>query len=203
MSESNEAPVCTFFKKKRNLNIRKTETNIEEKKIKLNKQVNEDSDSNKSDDEDENDDEVKTKQDDTESDNSDTDLAENLKEIKKKFNKKGSHLTQSTKFRKKNDDSDEDELKNKDLVVTFKADKNQKRTGPADMGATATYELDTEFDRDTQATFERAKKINEELKGKSSDDKIYRGANNYQQFYEQRDTAQGIYTYIYDMLIYL
>ena len=51
--------------------------------------------------------------------------------------------------------------------------------------------LDTQFDRDTQATFEKAKKINEELKNQSSDDKIYRGINNYQQFYEQRDTAQG------------
>ena len=30
------------------------------------------------------------------------------------------------------------------------------------MGATATYTLDTEFDKDAQAVFERAKKINEE-----------------------------------------
>ena len=60
-----------------------------------------------------------------------------------------------------------------------------------DMGATATYELDTEFDRDTQATFERAAKLNKELKSQANDDKIYRGINNYQQFYEKKDTAQG------------
>lgn len=54
------------------------------------------------------------------------------------------------------------------------------------MGATATYELDTEFDRDTQAVFEKAKKINEELKNQDNDDKIYRGMNNYQQFYEKK-----------------
>lgn len=59
------------------------------------------------------------------------------------------------------------------------------------MGATATYELDTEFDRDTQAVFEKAKQINDELKSKESNDKVYRGINNYQQFYEKKDTALG------------
>ncbi|CAF1040597.1 unnamed protein product [Rotaria sordida] len=34
------------------------------------------------------------------------------------------------------------------------------------------------------------KKINEELKGKS-DDRIYRGINNYPPFYEKNDIAQG------------
>ena len=37
----------------------------------------------------------------------------------------------------------------------------QQRTGPQDMGATATYELDTEKDKDAQSVFERAQKINE------------------------------------------
>jgi RING finger protein 113A len=59
------------------------------------------------------------------------------------------------------------------------------------MGATATYDLDTPFDRDTQATFERAKQINNQLKDQQHDDKIYRGINNYQIFIEQKDTAQG------------
>ena len=62
------------------------------------------------------------------------------------------------------------------------------------MGATATYELDTAFDRDAQATFERAAILNAEMKGQqkgSVDDKVYRGLANYQQFYEKKDTAQG------------
>ncbi|XP_059058829.1 E3 ubiquitin-protein ligase RNF113A [Achroia grisella] len=56
--------------------------------------------------------------------------------------------------------------------------------------ATATYELDTERDRDAQAIFEKAQKINEELQGQA-DDKIYRGINNYAQYYKKRDTAAG------------
>ena len=51
--------------------------------------------------------------------------------------------------------------------------------------------MDTEFDKDAQAVFERAKKIQEELKSKNDDDKVYRGINNYQQFYEKKDTALG------------
>ncbi|XP_068622276.1 E3 ubiquitin-protein ligase RNF113A [Battus philenor] len=56
--------------------------------------------------------------------------------------------------------------------------------------ATATYELDTERDKDAQAIFEKAKKINEELQGQA-DDKVYRGINNYAQYYKKRDTAAG------------
>lgn len=62
--------------------------------------------------------------------------------------------------------------------------------GPSDLGATATYELDTDKTRDDQAIFERGRKIQEELKGKA-DDKIYRGMNAYAQYYEKKDTAQG------------
>ena len=38
--------------------------------------------------------------------------------------------------------------------------------------ATATYEMDTERDRDAQAIFEKAQKINEELSGQA-DDKVW------------------------------
>ncbi|UJR22434.1 hypothetical protein I4U23_025494 [Adineta vaga] len=82
--------------------------------------------------------------------------------------------------------SDKDKL----LEVKFKSDRQAQAQGPRDMGATATVEIDTDTKIDQQTIFERAKKINEELKGKV-DDKIYRGMNNYQQFYEKRDTAQG------------
>lgn len=39
--------------------------------------------------------------------------------------------------------------------------KKKKPEGPEDMGATATYELDTERDKDAQAIFERSQKIQE------------------------------------------
>lgn len=38
--------------------------------------------------------------------------------------------------------------------------------------------------------FEKKLKVNEELEGKE-DDKIYRGANNYAQYYKPKDTAKG------------
>ena len=138
MSDSNE-PVCTFFKKRRNVqNLRKTENEDEaEKKIKLNteEKLNENDSKSESESDDEKKEEIQE-----DSDNSDTDLAENLKELKRKFNKKGSHLTQSTKIRKREAEEDEEEKTtlSKDLFVGFKANKNQKVRD--DMGATATYE---------------------------------------------------------------
>jgi RING finger protein 113A len=75
--------------------------------------------------------------------------------------------------------------------VTYAANKSAASEAPKDMGATATYELDTELNKDSQAVFERAKKINDELKLKETDDKVYRGMNNYQQFYEAKDTVLG------------
>ncbi|RNA34613.1 RING finger protein 113A-like [Brachionus plicatilis] len=121
-------------------------------------------------------------------DDSDVDVSESLREIKQKSRKHDSNLSQSTKCPKK---ANSDTETRKDLFATFKADTGSKRTGPSDMGATATYDLDTEFDKDNQAVFERARLINQELKAKQVDDKVYRGLNNYQQFYEKKDTAQG------------
>lgn len=81
--------------------------------------------------------------------------------------------------------------------------------GPSDQGATATLvsicflnldiillsiiitqEVDTEVDRDAQALFEKRLEINKELEGKA-DDKVYRGINNYVQYYKPKDTAAG------------
>lgn len=78
-----------------------------------------------------------------------------------------------------------------DLEVDFKSTRSAMPAGPEDLGATATYELDTERDKDAQAIFEKKLQINKELKQKDGDDKIYRGINNYMTFYEKRDTAQG------------
>ncbi|CDW58705.1 zf-C3HC4 2 and zf-CCCH domain containing protein [Trichuris trichiura] len=64
------------------------------------------------------------------------------------------------------------------------------REGPSDMGATWSFEGDTERDRDSQAQFERALKIQEERRGKSEDN-IYRGMNAYGGFYESKGSAVG------------
>jgi RING finger protein 113A len=85
----------------------------------------------------------------------------------------------------------EDQNNKENLIdIKFKSDRQALSLGPKDMGATATVEIDTDTQHDQQTIFERAKQINEKLKGKA-DDKIYRGINNYQQFYEKKDTAQG------------
>ncbi|CAF3289540.1 unnamed protein product [Rotaria socialis] len=90
------------------------------------------------------------------------------------------------------DDDDEDNVSTKEklLDIKFKSNRQTESSAPKDMGATATVEIDTDTQVDQQAIFERAKKINDEQKGKV-DDKIYRGMNNYQQFYEKKDTVQG------------
>ncbi|XP_063228912.1 E3 ubiquitin-protein ligase RNF113A [Bacillus rossius redtenbacheri] len=75
-------------------------------------------------------------------------------------------------------------------TVSYRSRKAAQREGPADMGATAVLETETETSKDAQSIFENALKINKELKGKE-DDGLYRGLNNYTQFYEKRDTAQG------------
>ncbi|KAI0235336.1 Ring finger protein 113A [Lamellibrachia satsuma] len=76
------------------------------------------------------------------------------------------------------------------MVVSYKSTQSAKPEGPGDMGATRTYELDTEHDKDAQAVFERSQQINKELKGKE-DDKVYRGINNYAVYIEKKDTAAG------------
>lgn len=54
------------------------------------------------------------------------------------------------------------------------------------MGATRVFELDTDKDRDAQAVFERAQKLQEELKSGEVSDKIYHGAAGYRQFIKPR-----------------
>ncbi|XP_030572082.1 E3 ubiquitin-protein ligase RNF113A [Drosophila novamexicana] len=74
--------------------------------------------------------------------------------------------------------------------VAYKSKREAISSGPQDQGATAVNEMDTELDRDAQAIHARSLKINEELEGKA-DDKIYRGINNYAQYYKKKDTAAG------------
>lgn len=58
------------------------------------------------------------------------------------------------------------------------------------MGATAINEIETEKDKDAQAVYERSLQVNKETRGEA-DDKVYRGLNNYSQFFEKRDTVAG------------
>ncbi|XP_041600014.1 E3 ubiquitin-protein ligase RNF113A-like [Vulpes lagopus] len=76
------------------------------------------------------------------------------------------------------------------LGVAYKCTRSAAPVGPGAMGATAVYELDTEKERDAQATFERSQRTQEELRGKE-DDKIYRGINNYQEHVKPKDRCLG------------
>ncbi|NXK59729.1 R113A protein, partial [Sylvietta virens] len=86
--------------------------------------------------------------------------------------------------------SSEDEDPAKEIGVAYKSTRSAKPVGPADMGATAMYELYTEKERDAQAISERSQKIQEELRGKEKK-KIYRGINNYQKYMKPKDTSMG------------
>ncbi|XP_004702622.1 E3 ubiquitin-protein ligase RNF113A-like [Echinops telfairi] len=76
------------------------------------------------------------------------------------------------------------------LCAAYQSTRSGARVGPEDMGATATYQLDTVRERDAQAIFERSQMIQEERRGKE-DDKIYRGINNYPKFLKPKDKSTG------------
>jgi len=107
-------------------------------------------------------------------------------------------VKESTKTKKpKRDDSDSDNSDDSDngreagsLSVTFKSDRKSVKENPRDMGATSTAQYDTEHDRDSLAIAERKLAAQKELGGKE-DDKIYRGINNYAQYFETKDTTHG------------
>lgn len=112
------------------------------------------------------------------------------KTVKKGLVTTSNSNSSSNKRRQQNTGSDDEDNQEKSVDIKFKSDRQIQPQGPRDMGATATVEIDTDTTHDQQTIFERAKKINEELKGKA-DDKVYRGMNNYQQFYEKKDTVHG------------
>lgn len=76
------------------------------------------------------------------------------------------------------------------ISVFYKSKRSALPSGPQDQGATSINETDTAQDRDAQALHEKMLKINKELEGKA-DDKVYRGLNNYAQYYKKEGTAQG------------
>lgn len=101
------------------------------------------------------------------------------------------HKTAHLKSRNQNQENDSAESSSdNDVTVSYKSRKTVDTVGPSDQGATAVNEMETENDRDAQALFEKSQEINKELEGKA-DDKVYRGLNNYTQFYKKKDTAAG------------
>lgn len=96
--------------------------------------------------------------------------------------------------REESDNESEDDIveskKKSKISVTYESSRTGKREGPDDMGATSTLEIDTEFDRDAQAIYEKQLQSNKEEKGQE-DSKLYKGQSGYAKYYEKRDTAQG------------
>lgn len=95
------------------------------------------------------------------------------------------HASDST-----SESDDNETARGRQVGVSYRSDKTASLVGAGDQGATATNDMDTEIDRDAQAIFEKSIEINKEMEGKA-DDKIYRGMNNYTQFYKKKDTAAG------------
>ncbi|OQR70128.1 RING finger protein-like [Tropilaelaps mercedesae] len=102
--------------------------------------------------------------------------------VKKVDRKRLNGLVQGTSSSKK--------WRSEEETVGVAFNSSKAKSGPSDQGATATLEIETELHKDARSIFERAQKINEEMKGKE-DDKVYRGINNYTQFISKRDTAAG------------
>ena len=101
------------------------------------------------------------------------------------FNKKRSFNTASTNKASNNEDEQQDSI----VSVVYKSDKTGDSIVSKDMGATATLNIDTDKDRDAQAIFERARKLNED---KDIDEaNVYKGLNNYKQYIQKKDTALG------------
>lgn len=102
--------------------------------------------------------------------------------------------THSKSLRKKrepaNSSSSESNDEPEKVTVSYKSTRTAAIDGPSDQGATATVEIDTELDRDAQAIHQKSIEINKELAGKA-DDKIYRGLNNYAQYYKKKDSVHG------------
>ncbi|OXU27882.1 hypothetical protein TSAR_010521 [Trichomalopsis sarcophagae] len=103
---------------------------------------------------------------------------------------KSNPLIQRTNSKRQGKPKHSSDSEDESVLVSYKSKKTALPSGPCDQGATATLETETELDRDAQAIFEKAQKINEELEGKE-DDKVYRGMNNYAQYYKKKDTAAG------------
>nr|XP_023030253.1 RING finger protein 113A [Leptinotarsa decemlineata] len=126
--------------------------------------------------------------DEEQADQEDNQVVQKHTKSKTKFNP---NVQTSKRLNKKQNEVDDEKSNSDDEIgVSYKSNKSAMSAGPTDQGATATMEIDTEKDRDAQALFEKRLEVNKELEGKE-DDKIYRGLNNYTQYYKPKDTAAG------------
>eukprot|EP00053_Salpingoeca_punica_P004875 m.51412 g.51412 ORF g.51412 m.51412 type:complete len:344 (-) comp12987_c0_seq1:157-1188(-) len=98
-------------------------------------------------------------------------------------------LTTSTKAVMKNTVLHEED--DEAVLHAFKASRTAKAVGPEDGGATKSYELDTAFDRDGQAIFERAQALNKALKEGEVDESKYLGQAGYESFLSRKETQAG------------
>lgn len=119
-----------------------------------------------------------------------------IRRIEKKVLPNAMKQSSSRMPRKRRDQSSSESESSSDndksgLTVTYKSSKSAKPSGPDDMGATKTYELDTDKGRDAQAIFERSQKLQDDLKEEKIDSSVYRGAAGYRQYIKPRDTAQN------------
>jgi len=76
------------------------------------------------------------------------------------------------------------------LAQSYEASKSGEKLLPRDMGATATNEIDTDFDHDAQALFMKNLEHSKDWQ-KKVDDKIYHGLNAYTNFVEVKDRPSG------------
>ena len=106
------------------------------------------------------------------------------------ISKKGSRSLRRSKSDEESEDENGFESKRSKLSINYESSRTGKREGPDDMGATSTLEIETQFDRDAQAIYEKQLQTNKEKKGQI-DDKLYKGQSGYAKYYEKRDTAQG------------
>ncbi len=122
--------------------------------------------------------------------------------VKRKRRPKGLAVGRSEKIKKRrgiedsssSSSSDEDTGRVSRVAVAFKGTgENAATSGPRDMGATATLEIDTAADRDARAVEERARAERDKVAAGDNplDDKQYRGMNAYAKFIEKRDSAAG------------
>jgi len=81
-----------------------------------------------------------------------------------------------------------DNEKSGGLTVHYKSTRSAKPSGLEDMGATRTYDLDTDKNVDAQAIFEKQQKLQEQIKEGEIDPNLYRGSAGYRQFIKPRDT---------------
>lgn len=88
--------------------------------------------------------------------------------------------------------NEDEEVKASSVGVSFKGSGATERSGPQDMGATATFEIDADAAHDARAVEERARAGRvKDLESNPLDDKTYKGLNRYAKFLEKQDTGAG------------